>query len=422
MFFNLLSMKQLRLIFTFCISLLISFNASALGDTTKVLFIGNSITYYNSMPQLFQSLSVSKGRKVTFGSHTPGGSGIVDHYVNNALYQQIRSVKWDVVIIQPGSSESAGVSYPVDTTVKRARIILDSIYKNNPCTKVFLYEIPYGIPSSGGYPKYFQVQSMIRDSVTKMTDSLKLQMLPAGESFRAYYTSAQNMYLHSSINNIHPNANGSYLIAATFYAGIFQDSISGASFYSSVPMDTVLKFFSIVDSVVFNHTADWRINTYNLHAAFTYVKNANTVVFTNQSVNYNTLLWSFGDGSTSNTIAPSHTFTNSGVYQVKLNIQNNQCFDSVATSITIIPSSIKPLPNNDKLEIYPNPIGNRFYVALDKQINSIVIYDIQGKEVWRRESISTSKIDISVPNLESGVYFIVVWSNNQKWVRKLVKE
>jgi PKD repeat protein len=415
-------MKQLKLVFAFCFSIFILSNASASVDTTKVLFIGNSITYFNNMPQLFQSLSASKGRKIIFDSHTPGGSGIVDHYVNNALYQQIRSVKWDVVIIQPGSSESGGVSYPVDTTVKRARILLDSIYKNNPCTKVFLYEIPYGIPSSGGYPTYFQVQTMIRDSVTKMTDSLKLQMLPAGESFRAYYTGAQNMYLHSSINDIHPNANGSYLIAATFYAGIFQDSIMGASYYSSIPKDTALKFFSIVDSVVFKHKANWRINTYNLHADFTYVKNANTVVFANQSVNYDKLLWDFGDGNTSNTTSPSHTFTNSGAYQIKLNIQNKQCFDSAFSEVTIIPSSIKPLSNNDKLKIYPNPIGDRFYVAIDKQINSIVIYDIQGNEVWRQESISTSKIDISVPNLESGVYFVVVWSNNQKWVRKLVKE
>lgn len=415
-------MKQIKLVFTFCFLLFLSFNANALGDSTKVLFIGNSITYFNSMPQLFRDISASKGRKIIFDSHTPGGSGIVDHYVNNALYQQIRSVKWDVVIIQPGSSESAGVSYPVDTTVKRARILLDSIYKNNPCTKVFLYEIPYGIPSAGGYPKYFQVQTMIRDSVTKMTDSLKLQMLPAGESFRAYYSTAQNMYLHSSINDIHPNANGSYLIAATFYAGVFQDSINGASFYSSIPKDTALKFFDIVDSVVFKHLANWRINTYNLHADFSYVKNANSVVFTNHSVNYTKLLWNFGDGNTSNNPSPNHTYVNSGAYQVRLQIQDKQCFDSASTELTISPSFIKSLSNNDKLDIYPNPIGNRFYVASDNQINSIVIFDVQGKEVWNRESISSSKIDIAIPNLESGIYFIVIRSTNKTWVRKLVKE
>jgi hypothetical protein len=71
---------------------------------------------------------------------------------------------------------------------------------------------------------------------------------------------------------------------------------------------------------------------------------------------------------------------------------------------------------------HQNPIGVYHNSPIDKQINSIVIYDIQGNEVWRRESISTSKIDVSVPNLESGVYFVMVWSNNQKWVRKLVKE
>jgi len=306
--------------FSLFLLLILSQYAWAQNDSTNVLFIGNSITYFNNMPQMFRNIANNKGKDVRIASHTPGGTGIVNHYVNPQVYSLIRSRKWDVVILQPGSSESAGASYPVNVTVARAQIILDSIYKNNACTKVYLYEIPYGIPSSGGYPKYFQIQTMIRDSVTKMADALKLQMLPAGESFRAYYSLYQNQLLHGSINDIHPNAFGSYLVASTFYSGIFQDSVSNCTYYSTIPKDTADKFFEIADSVVLKNKSNWRINTYNLHAAFSMMQNIDTISLTNTSSNYQSLLWKFGDGNSSTTSNPTHIYAQNGNYEVKSTI------------------------------------------------------------------------------------------------------
>ncbi|WP_285892324.1 PKD domain-containing protein [Chitinophaga horti] len=45
-----------------------------------------------------------------------------------------------------------------------------------------------------------------------------------------------------------------------------------------------------------------------------------TVQFTNKSVNAKTILWDFGDGSSSRILNPSHTYTYAGVYKVKLSV------------------------------------------------------------------------------------------------------
>jgi len=415
-------MKIAIRILVFVLLLIFSRPLFATIDSTRILFIGNSITYYNNMPQMFRDIANNKGEKVTISVHAPGGTGIVDHYVNTNLYSLIRSKAWDIVILQPGSSESAGASYPVDVTVQRAHILLDSIYKNNSCTKVFLYEIPYGIPSSGGYPKYFQVQTMIRDSVTKMADSLHLQILPTGESFRAYYSTAQNMYLHGSINNIHPNANGSYLVASTMYTGVFQDSVSGTSFYASIPTDSALKFFNIVDSVVLLNKPDWRINVYNIHAEFSYVQNVQNVSFTNHSVNYSNSFWAFGDGALSNNNAPNHTYNSSATFQVKLIVDDNQCFDSAFTEVEVIPTSIEKTSAFGDCYVYPNPVNSQLNVVLNNQINSIFIYDIQGKEVWSDSQVTPLLSKIDLIGLISGIYFVVFRSKNQTYIQKVIKK
>ncbi len=412
----------------FSLIILFSFlfqNIRAVNDSTKVLFIGNSITYVNNMPQMFQNIANDKGKAVHVESHTVGGSGIVDHYVNAQLYKLINAKKWDIVILQPGSSESAGVSYPVSTTASRAQQILDSIYANSPCAKVFLYEIPYGIPTNGGYPKYFQVQSMIRDSVKKMSDLLQVQMLPAGESFRAYYSLYQNLLLHGSVNDIHPNVYGSYLVASTFYTGVFQDSVSGCTYYSSIPKDTAEKFFTMVDSVVLKNKSAWNINTYNLHSDFTFTQNARTFNFINTSTNYKSSLWKFGDGNTSTVNNPSHTYAQDGNYTVALYaIDQKNCMDSNFVSIHLNTTGFSSdLDCIESFNVFPNPASDFVIVDLPKTGYLIRVFDLNGRIIYKNETpVNASSMRIDLSQYKKGIYFLSVYDSKGCHTLKIMKK
>lgn len=58
-------------------------------DTLSVLFLGNSYTYCNNLPELVQSLSASAGETLIVDSNTPGGCTIANHVHNATSIQKI---------------------------------------------------------------------------------------------------------------------------------------------------------------------------------------------------------------------------------------------------------------------------------------------------------------------------------------------
>ncbi|MFM9945097.1 MAG: PKD domain-containing protein [Bacteroidia bacterium] len=61
-----------------------------------------------------------------------------------------------------------------------------------------------------------------------------------------------------------------------------------------------------------------------------------TLAFTNTSAGANDVTWQFGDGNSSNSYNPSYTYTNSGTYNVTLNVKSvNGCVNSVSKSVTV---------------------------------------------------------------------------------------
>ena len=63
-----------------------------------------------------------------------------------------------------------------------------------------------------------------------------------------------------------------------------------------------------------------------------------TVTMTNLSSNSSFYAWDFGDGNTSTTISPTHTFTTPGTYAITLYAENaNGCTDTIFKTVTVHP-------------------------------------------------------------------------------------
>lgn len=69
------------------------------------------------------------------------------------------------------------------------------------------------------------------------------------------------------------------------------------------------------------------------------------VNFTNHSLGYTSVYWDFGDGNVSNQISPSHTYTQSGTYDVELIVTDSCSYDT--SNVTI---QVYPLPTVDFLK------------------------------------------------------------------------
>ncbi|SNB19004.1 conserved hypothetical protein [Flavobacterium psychrophilum] len=381
----------------------------------KILFVGNSITYFNDMPILFRNIANNKAKNVVTQMYAIGGKGFVNHVADPAVYNLFKNNVWDTVVLQPGTGESSGTSSTVNTTIQRGQKLIDSIKKYSPCAKIILYQIPYGVPSSTTYPAYFNIQTKIRDSIIKMADNLHVAFAPAGESARMHYTAQQDLLLHSSYNDIHPNLNGSYLVAATMFATIFQEPVTGSTFYGGLTQATAEYFQGIADQVVLPNKPLWRINNFDLHADFNFIVNSNLISFTNTSSNATSLEWDFGDGDISTNNNPTHIYTTLGIKIVKLKVIRNNCEETIEKEIVIRTLNTNSFEKKAP-SIYPNPTYSQLNISNTNEFN-IKITNSIGQEVFTSKHLKkTWQIDVS--NYSTGIYYINI--QNQS-VYKFIK-
>jgi PKD repeat protein len=98
--------------------------------------------------------------------------------------------------------------------------------------------------------------------------------------------------------------------------------------------------------------------------------------FTNNSSHYTSLLWNFGDGSTSTEVNPAHTFMTVGIYTVSLTASNPYGGDTKTATITVLPCPDSPvrinrgdgstlLPYSSLQSAYDNAINQDIIEALD---------------------------------------------------------
>ena len=396
--------------------LLISSFGKVKADTTSVLFVGNSITYYNNMPQTFQNIANSLGDTVFIDQHTPGGTGFVNHVTNNTMYNLFKQRDWDYIVLQPGSNESPGYSSPISQTLERGRIMLDSIYKYNPCVQVLYQEISYGVwgSTAANLQTYNYTMDSIRKNLTILADSTQLFFAPVGEAFRSSWNNNQNNMLWGGNGDIHPNTKGSYIAASVFYASIFQKPSAASSILNGFSVADALNYRELADSVVLNHVADWRINTYKQTVDFNYITNSNLVQFNNLSQNYDRLFWDFGDGFSSTDILPSHLYLNANNHTVNLTSYKHNCPLTVSKTLSLLPLGIDSEYSKNNIKIYPNPTNDYLFIDNSQEDFIYTGYNSIGKIVFKTKSIK-----INVSELPSGIYFVEMQNVNNNEIKRL---
>ncbi|OEJ98913.1 beta-glucanase [Flavivirga aquatica] len=72
---------------------------------------------------------------------------------------------------------------------------------------------------------------------------------------------------------------------------------------------------------------------------------------------------------------------------------------------------------NDAIRVYPNPTNDKVYVTTKVLLSSLALYDVFGKLILRKVK---DTISIDLGSVNSGVYFLEVYSNNEKVVKKVI--
>jgi gliding motility-associated-like protein len=119
-----------------------------------------------------------------------------------------------------------------------------------------------------------------------------------------------------------------------------------------------------------------------------------TILFTNTTNNSNSILWNFGDGTTSTTSPVSHTY-NAGVYNVSLTVTTSGCTST--------------LTNTAMINIYSNPNADFSWSGIDNNISFLSTSINSTKWLWSFGDNSTSNIEnINHMYLSAGEYVVIL--------------
>ena len=314
-----------------------------LAQSLDVLFIGNSYTNANNLPQMVSELALSFGDTLNFESSIAGGATFSSHSTNINTLNKISQNPWDYVVLQAQSQEPSFSPNQVSNDVfPYAQIIIDSIESNSTCTEPIFFMTwgrKYGDQQNCQfYPPictYSGMQQRLRQSYLDMTINHNATCSPVGICWKESIAQDSTLNLFSS-DNSHPSIYGSYLAACTFYSTIFKKTSIGSDYIpNGIATSTAIFLQTIASNTVLDSLGVWNI----FNADFNNIIIGDSVIFTNTSSNYENVFWDFGDGYSSTIGSPNHTYSNTGNYDVTLVIStNNGCLsDTLTTTLTIAP-------------------------------------------------------------------------------------
>ena len=390
----------------------------------QALFIGNSYTYMNDLPELINQIAISKGKSLIYESHTPGGSTLMQHASNSNVQSLLNATEWDYVILQ---EQSQNPSFPPSQVASQvypyAESLCEYIREANPCTEPVFF-MTWGRENGdsqncAAYPPictYEGMQDRLTESYTEMAQNNESLLAPIGIAWKDLREQHPEINLYSS-DGSHPSIQGSYLAACVFYAVLFDDSATNNYTPTNLNIDEAQLIQTFANNAVNNNETDY--NRYPEALADYEIIGENLHLF-NQSIHHDTIHWvGLSQNITSSEdslIININEFTES--YEITL-IAANQCFES---ELLIQINDLKlSTPNNTPI-IYPNPssgILKTNLISIDAK--TISVYNNIGLLILQDDFKPSIEWDLS--HLSNGIYTILLTQKNgqQKslsWIKK----
>jgi hypothetical protein len=398
-------------------------------DTLRVLFLGNSYTSYNNLPQLVKDLSTSAGKVLITDVNMPGGFTISGHLNDPTSIAKVSQGNWDYVVVQEQSQLPTIDYYRYNDMYPSLTNLKMFVEQFSPCAKLITYMTwgrryggqqcdPNGVYCSPVFTGFNHMQDSLTSAYMQISDMLNIQCAPVGVAWQQVLNDT-NLVLHSA-DNSHPNMDGSYLAACAIYSSIWKAPSSGIAFNAGIAASRAAYYQSKSDQTVFNLSNDWNLTINQPEALFTVATNLNTITCTNQSsidnnapLNYT---WLFGDGTGSNLQNPTHTYANPGSYTVKLVASNCIFSDTLTLTVQIGPAASIEQSNASSFNIFPNPTQNVLSVTgLDAAENhAFQIFDVAGRPVFMG-TLQGSQGSIDVSSLSAGIYVLHINNYAKKY-------
>ncbi|MEE4276833.1 MAG: DUF4886 domain-containing protein [Halieaceae bacterium] len=219
---------------------------------TQILFVGNSYLYYGDSVHnhvVRMARAAHPDERFTYKSATIGGA-YLDHHDLDAHLEPGKlglDDPFDVVILQ-------GHSTAMTTEAKVARF------------NVALTEFDAAIRATGAHTALFMTMAYTEDhrnydpemfskvdaGYTAAGNRVGALVIPVGLAFEMAYERRPGIVLHKSFDGSHPSLLGTYLIAATMYAALYEPSAVGNpyDYFGAIPADDLAFLQQVAEDAV----------------------------------------------------------------------------------------------------------------------------------------------------------------------------
>lgn len=220
-------MKPIKNIFCLVLILfvVISCSKSTESDSLKILFIGNSYTYYNSSPELVRALINEKfpNKIIEIKLISQGGMTLKHHWEEGRAVEAIKSNDWDYVILQEQSK--LGMGLVIDNDVYFGQT--DNFYE-------YARKFDTEIKNSGAQTAFFMTwsikqrpeeQDILTHAYSTIAKELKAKLIPVGLVWDKVRIEKEfDLYVN---DGSHPSVYGSYLVATSIFSSLIDENPSG---------------------------------------------------------------------------------------------------------------------------------------------------------------------------------------------------
>ncbi|MBS1528667.1 MAG: T9SS type A sorting domain-containing protein, partial [Bacteroidetes bacterium] len=132
--------------------------------------------------------------------------------------------------------------------------------------------------------------------------------------------------------------------------------------------------------------------------------------------------WNFGDGSSSTTLNPSHSYTDTGIIKVCLTVYGCDSGTYCKYITTLPPLHVCNLAAFPNISVYPNPMSNALFITGISTGTQVKIFDILGQLVYSGVANNNEKI-INTQELTVGTYILQLTNpKGQRMSMNVVKQ
>ncbi|MGA2091354.1 MAG: DUF4886 domain-containing protein [Endomicrobiales bacterium] len=233
-------------------------NAQSSQNALKVLFIGNSYTSANDLPNVFSALARSGGHTVEVDAVAPGGMTLRGHVSNSATISMINLRKWDFVVLQEQSVVPT-IDASRDRGMYPAIRHFDGLLRGrgSKCVLFMTWGRRDGLAAARS-KDYGEMQDKLEQSYMTIADELHMRVVPVGAAWRLAHASGKNLVLWQG-DGSHPTVQGTYLAACVFYSTLFRESPENLSFTNNLTKDTARQLQCAAGRTVLNDPDHWHI-------------------------------------------------------------------------------------------------------------------------------------------------------------------